>query len=130
MSRVMVRATNWLGDAVMSLPAIRAIRWIFPHAHIAVVARPWVADLYARETSIDRVIPYPPRKGLGARREFAAAIRQERFDCAILLQNAFDTALIAWLARLVLLLLGEAGRNGKAKSEEKNGQPARSAFCH
>jgi len=57
MSRVCVRATNWLGDAVMSLPAIRAIRHIFPHAHIAVIARTWVADLYARETSIDRVIP-------------------------------------------------------------------------
>jgi heptosyltransferase-2 len=54
MSRVCVRATNWLGDAVMSLPAIRHI---FPHAHIAVIARTWVADLYARETSIDRVIP-------------------------------------------------------------------------
>src|SRR4051812_27739773 len=70
-SRVMVRATNWLGDAVMSLPAIRAVRAVFPHAHISVVARPWVADLYARERSIDRVIPYAAVKGLGARREFA-----------------------------------------------------------
>jgi|GEM_PF-7066162 ADP-heptose:LPS heptosyltransferase len=66
MSRVCVRATNWLGDAVMSLPAIRHI---FPHAHIAVIARTWVADLYARETSIDRVIPLnraegPPRQTL------------------------------------------------------------------
>jgi len=57
MSRVLVRATNWLGDAVMSLPAIRAIRQVFPHAHIAIAARPWVADLYSRETSIDRIIP-------------------------------------------------------------------------
>ena len=40
-----MRATNWLGDAVMSLPAIRAIRQIFPNAHIAIVARPWVAGL-------------------------------------------------------------------------------------
>jgi heptosyltransferase-2 len=94
----MVRATNWLGDAVMSLPAIRAIRWVFPHAHIAVVARPWVADLYARETSVDRVIPYSAQKGWRARREFAAGLRRERFDCAILLQNAFDAALMAWLA--------------------------------
>ena len=53
-SRVVVRATNWLGDAVMSLPAIRAIRGVFPRAHLAVVARPWVADLYARERCIDR----------------------------------------------------------------------------
>src|SRR5215467_8085655 len=98
MSRVLVRATNWLGDAVMSLPAIRAIRDVFPHAHLAVVARPWVADLYARERAIDRVIPYPAPKGLRGRREFAASLRAERFDAAILLQNAFDAALIAWLA--------------------------------
>jgi heptosyltransferase-2 len=97
-SRVCVRATNWLGDAVMSLPAIRAIRQIFPHAHIALVARPWVADLYARERSIDRVIPYTAQKGLGAKRAFAGLLRREHFDAAILLQNAFDAAFIAWLA--------------------------------
>jgi heptosyltransferase-2 len=97
-SRVMVRATNWLGDAVMSLPAIRAIRGVFPGAHLAVVARPWVADLYARESSIDRVIPYTVKEGWRARRDFAAGLRAERFDCAILLQNAFDAALMARLA--------------------------------
>jgi heptosyltransferase-2 len=95
MSRVCVRATNWVGDAVMSLPAIRAIRQGFPRAHIAVVARPWVADLYARETSINRVIPYT-----GPRRAFAARLQDEHFDGAILLQNAFDAALVAWLARI------------------------------
>src|ERR1035437_9783200 len=93
----MVRSTNWLGDAVMSLPAIRTIHQIFPHAHVAVVARPWVADLYARESSIDRIILYPAGKGLRAKRQFAARLREERFDAAILLQNAFDAALLAWL---------------------------------
>jgi heptosyltransferase-2 len=97
MSRVMVRATNWLGDAVMSLPAIRAIRGVFPRAHLAVVAKPWVADLYAREKSIDRVIPYTA-KTFGDKRAFAARLRRERFDGAILLQNAFDAALMAWMA--------------------------------
>src|ERR1700677_1352287 len=97
MSRVMVRATNWLGDAVMSLPAIRAIRGVFPQAHLAVVAKPWVADLYARERSIDRVIPYTA-KTFGDKRAFAARLRRERFDGAILLQNAFDAALMAWMA--------------------------------
>jgi heptosyltransferase-2 len=100
MSKVLVRATNWLGDAVMSLPALRAIRQIFPHAHIAVLARPWVADLYAREQSIDRVLPYPAAPGWTARRTLARHLQSDRFDCAILLQNAFDAALIAWLARI------------------------------
>ena len=98
MSKVLVRATNWLGDAVMSLPAIRAIRHVFPHAHLAVLARPSVAGLYARETAIDRVIPHPALQGLGARRQFAAGLRAERFDGAILLPNSFDAALIVWLA--------------------------------
>src|SRR5262245_44251033 len=98
MSRVLVRATNWLGDAVMSLPAIRVLRQVFPHAHLAVVARPWVADLYFRETAIDRVILYPAAKTLRAKRDFAARLRGEHFDCAILLQNAFDAALITRLA--------------------------------
>jgi heptosyltransferase-2 len=98
MSRVLVRATNWLGDAVMSLPAIRTIREVFPHAHLAVLARSSVADLYARERCIDRVIAYPRMKGLNTRRQFAATLRTQRFDGAILLQNAFDAALIAWLA--------------------------------
>ena len=97
-SKVVVRATNWLGDAVMSLPCIRAIRGAFPHAHIAVAARPWVADLYARESAIDRVIPYAQWKGLKAKAAFAARLREERFDAAILLQNAFEAAWIAWRA--------------------------------
>jgi heptosyltransferase-2 len=77
---------------------MRAIRQIFPHAHIAVVARPWVADLYARESYIDRVIPYSTQKGLRAKRAFAHRLGHEYFDAAILLQNAFDAALITWLA--------------------------------
>jgi len=100
MSRVLVRATNWLGDAVMSLPAIRTIRQVFPHAHIALVARPWVADLYAREPSIDRVILYDAHASLRERRDFAVRLRGERFDGAILLQNAFDAALMVWLAKI------------------------------
>lgn len=94
-SKILVRATNWVGDAVMSLPAIRAVRERFPGTHLAVLARPWVADLYARETAISRVIPYH-----GKVRETAARLREEKFDCAILLQNAFEAALVAWLARI------------------------------
>ena len=84
----------------MSLPAIRAVRHVFSQAHIAVVARPWVADLYRGESAIDEVIAYEAPKGLRARRDFAERLRAERFDGAILLQNAFDAALMAWLARI------------------------------
>ena len=42
--KILVRATNWLGDAVMSLPALRALRQRFPDAEIAILAKPWVAE--------------------------------------------------------------------------------------
>ncbi|MFY9724816.1 MAG: lipopolysaccharide heptosyltransferase II [Bryobacteraceae bacterium] len=98
--RISIRATNWLGDAVMSLPAIRVIRQVCPRAEITLVARPWLADLYARESAIDRVIPCSPHKSLGERRVFAASLRAEHFDAAFLLPNSLDAALTAWLARI------------------------------
>lgn len=103
-SRIIVRAPNWLGDAVMSIPALRALRRRFPDAHIALQARPWVAELYAREKYIDRVIPCPPaRRGfrfLLDRWRAARQLRRERFDCAVLLPNSFESALVVWLARI------------------------------
>jgi heptosyltransferase-2 len=91
----MVRAPNWVGDAVMSLPALRVLRERYGRAEITVVSRPWVGDLYRREPSVDRVLPYS-----GSRWAMAARLRRECFDCAILFQNAFDAALLAWLARI------------------------------
>jgi heptosyltransferase-2 len=101
--RLLVRATNWVGDAVMSLPALAALRRHFPSAHIAILARPWVAGLYRHEPFADEIIPYQPGhflQGIRDRRAAAASLRAMQFDCAILLQNAFDAAFIAWLARI------------------------------
>lgn len=92
---MLIRATNWVGDAVMSLPAVRAVREAFPGAHVTVLARSAVADLYARDRAIDAVMPYS-----GDRRRAAAELRREGFDCAILLPNSFDAALTAWMARI------------------------------
>src|SRR5260370_2449182 len=85
----------------MSLPALSAIRGAYPAAELVVLARPWVADIYALQTSIDRVIPYHAARGsrdLGAKWDLAKQLRKENFDCAILLQNAFEAALLARLA--------------------------------
>jgi heptosyltransferase II len=102
-SRILVRATNWVGDAVMSLPALQAIRARFPKAHIAILARPWVADLYAQEPFIDQVISLTTGRGAsdpGGKWRAARLLRKEQFDCAILLQNAFEAALLAWMAAI------------------------------
>ena len=44
--KILIRATNWIGDAIMALPALRAVRERFAEAEIAIVARPYVADIY------------------------------------------------------------------------------------
>jgi heptosyltransferase-2 len=98
--RILIRATNWVGDAVMCVPALEAVRARFPHAHIAVLARPWVAGLYGPELA-DEVIPYTAGRGwkdLAAKWRLAAQLRAGKFDCTILLQNAFEAAALARLA--------------------------------
>jgi heptosyltransferase-2 len=85
-----------VGDAVMSLPALRAIRDRFPKAHIAILAKPSVADLYVHESFADEIILYH----LQSSWSLGHALRSRQFDCAILLQNAFKAAWIAWLAKI------------------------------
>jgi heptosyltransferase-2 len=97
--KILVRATNWVGDAVMSLPALRVLHEKFPTAEISILAKPWVADLYAREPFCHRVIPYTP-KSLAEKWRAARALRPENFDVAILLQNAFEAAAVTFAARI------------------------------
>jgi heptosyltransferase-2 len=97
--KILVRATNWVGDAVMSLPALRALRERFPDAEIAILAKPWVAGLYRREPFCDRLIPYSAAN-LASKWRAGHELRKSNFDCAILLQNAFEAAAIAFVARI------------------------------
>ena len=101
--KIMVRATNWIGDAVMSLPAIEALHARFPNSEIVLVAKPWVSEIYLNHPAICRQIVYDAEgQHRGARGfwKLVRKLRSERFDAAILLQNAFQAALIAWCARI------------------------------
>ena len=99
--KILVRATNWLGDAVISLPALRALRTRFPEASITVLARPSVAPLYEGERSINHVIPLtgaPGARDWGSKWHMAGMLRKEKFDLAVLLPNSFESAAIIWLS--------------------------------
>ena len=99
--RIMIRATNWVGDAIMALPALWAARRKFADAHIEIVARPYVADLYRDQGICDELIPYEPKaqhRGWHGREILAAELRARKFDVALLFQNAFDAAWLAWRA--------------------------------
>ena len=99
--KILVRATNWVGDAIMALPALRALRGRFPGAEIAILARPYVAYIYGDQQVCNQLIPYDSQKkhaGVWGRERLAAELRALRFDVAVLLQNAFDAAWLAWRA--------------------------------
>ncbi len=98
---ILVRATNWLGDAVMHTPALGALRETFPDARITVLATPLVAQLFSPHDWVDAVVVYEKQgrhAGLKGKLRLAAELRLLRFDLAILFQDAFDAALIARLA--------------------------------
>jgi heptosyltransferase-2 len=101
--KIMIRATNWVGDAIMALPALRAVRQRHSDAHISIVARPYVADIYRDQQICDDLIPYDPNgdhRGWSGREKLAADLRARKFDVALLLQNAFDAAWLAWRAQI------------------------------
>ncbi len=94
-ARIVVAAPNWLGDAVMGLPALHAVRVHAPAAHLAVAARPSVAALYAMVPEVDAVVPLAARAPItrpAVWRADAARLAAERFDLAVLLPNSFISA--------------------------------------
>ena len=85
--RIVVIAPNWLGDAVMALPAIADLRRHYADAHLAIAARPPVAPLFTMVKGVDELVGLPGRWQVHAPELAAGA-----FDVAVLLPNSFATA--------------------------------------
>ncbi len=101
--RLLVRALNWIGDAVMSTPALAAVRATFPKAKITLLANPMVAQLLDGHPAVDRIIIFDRKKehhGFSGKIRLARKLKQERFELAVILPNSFDSALVPWLARI------------------------------
>jgi heptosyltransferase II len=113
--KILIRATNWIGDAIMSLPALRAVRRRFPEAEITVLARPWVSALYESERSIDKVMVLEGAPGLRdwhAKLDLVRRLRRGNFDLAVLFPNSFESAAVVRLAG-VKRIIGYA-RDGRS----------------
>ena len=95
--RIVVRSPTWVGDAVMSLPALHALRVLFAEAEITVAAPPGAADIFCDSKSVNDVL-VQRSGGLFAALTNARRLRRGRFNIAILFQNAFAAAATAFLA--------------------------------
>ena len=99
--RIVVRGTNWVGDAAMTIPALRQLRRLFPSAHITLATRAWAEGLFA---DVDFLDDLQVHEGSGLR-SVVQQVRQWRkrnFDLAVLFPNSLETALVASLARVSL----------------------------
>ncbi len=101
LARVVVRLPNWVGDIMMTLPALRALRASLPDTEVLALARPEHVELAQRIVSVARVAVAPPRRGRGRRRAMwtvASELRRSQCDAAVLFAPSFEAALTVWLS--------------------------------
>jgi ADP-heptose:LPS heptosyltransferase len=90
-NRILVRGTRWIGDAVMTVPALRALRSIFPHAHITLAAGRWAEGLFLDADFIDEILSTEATQGHG--RAHQAWIESRAYIRATTTQSYFSKTL-------------------------------------
>ena len=94
-ARILVRGVNWLGDAVMTTPALLRLRERFPQSHITMLVAEKLGDLWAEHPAIDGTLIVSRDEGLWP---LAGRIRKEHFDLALVFPNSPRSALEPCLA--------------------------------
>ncbi len=111
--KIVVRGTNWVGDAVMTIPAIRELRRVFPDAHIVLHTRSWARGIFEDADFIDEILAF--EKGKSAFTtvlEQSKVLRKGRFDLAVLFPNSFESALTTRLGKIKTRIgYGKDGRS-------------------
>ncbi len=133
MKRILIRSPNWVGDAVMSLPAVSSVCGKVPDAEVVILAKPWVGDLFREHPGVREVILYRSpgvHDGVWGRWRLSRELKQRRFDLALHLPNSLDSVLISFLAGIPrrvgyntdgrgIFLTHRVPVNGKVKREHQ-----------
>jgi heptosyltransferase-2 len=99
--KVLIRGVNWIGDAVMTLPALSAIRKGMPENELSLLVKPSVSAVYQNSPYIDEILLYGDNySGILGKLRLSRDIKHKNFSQVLLLQNAFDAAFISYLARI------------------------------
>ncbi len=94
--KIVIRGTNWVGDAVMTIPALRELRRIFPEAKITLCTRSWAQGIFQDADFLDDILIFDREKSsFHTVLKQAKLWREREFDLAVLFQNAFEAALLA-----------------------------------
>lgn len=98
--KILIRGPNWVGDAVLAIPAMKAVRSHFPEAEITLLVRPWVAGLFTSASFIDKVWTEPRPSRFNDWTRVTRELRARQFDLGLLLPNSFESALMMFLGRV------------------------------
>lgn len=101
--RVVVRGTNWVGDSLMTVPALRALRRVLPEAHITLATRPGTKGIFSDADFIDDLLIYDRKSAFSVVPQIREW-RKRKFDLALLFQNAFEAAFIPFFAGVPIRL--------------------------
>jgi heptosyltransferase II len=94
--RVLVCGVNWIGDSVMSMPALQSFRKANPAVCITMLVKPGLVSLWKLRTGFDGILPL--YEGVAGTMKTVATIRRHRFDQAFILPHSFRSAVVPWLA--------------------------------
>lgn len=99
--KIAVRGTNWIGDAVMTIPALMRLRKIFPDAHMSLYTHTWANGIFEDASFIDEIVPLEKKSStLKTVRHQVREWRKNNYDLAILFTNSFQTALLSKLGKV------------------------------
>jgi heptosyltransferase-2 len=99
--RILIRSTNWLGDALLTTPAIHSIKTHFPEAELTVLARPGVASVFETNPDVRQVLIYENKgrhRGIRGMWLLARALKQQNFEIAVHFPHSFESAWISFLS--------------------------------
>ncbi|MDQ6787637.1 MAG: lipopolysaccharide heptosyltransferase II [Acidobacteriota bacterium] len=99
--KICVRGTNWVGDAVMTVPALRELRRIFPESKITLHTRSWAEGIFEDADFLDEILTFEPDESRFKTVLAQSKIyREKNYDLAIIFPNSFESALTAKLGNI------------------------------
>lgn len=99
--KILIRGTNWVGDAVMSVPALKGLRRAFPDAFISLHTRSWAEGLFQDADFIDDIVTYDRHKWvIKDVLDNSRFLRDDKYDLAVMFPNSFESALTTLLTKI------------------------------
>ncbi|MCP2520928.1 lipopolysaccharide heptosyltransferase II [SCandidatus Aminicenantes bacterium Aminicenantia_JdfR_composite] len=98
--KIVIRVPNWIGDSVMSLPAIQSIKKNFPDSEIWVATREWLKDLFSNNEDLSGIIPLSKDNSISNFYNNIQKLKKEKFNIGILFTNSFSSAFLFFLSKI------------------------------